>query len=212
MFADIPPAVSGKVLSPIGAQAPSPWPSPTDYFNFLTGRYRVHMTAVIFDIETTGLSPLHGHRIIEIGAVLVERGEIVAEFASLIDAGRPVPRQAQRVHGITEEMLRGQPRAEEVLRDFRRFVGQSRLVAHNAPFDLGFLRSELARLGFGLANRCHCTLQLSRQAFPALPNHRLETVARHLFGRLDEQERLHRALADARLTARVWMALNGNYS
>jgi DNA polymerase-3 subunit epsilon len=162
---------------------------------------------VVVDLETTGFSPARD-RVIEIGAVAVEGGGIVEEFHSLIDPGRTVPGQAQRVHGITDEMLRGQPLPDEILPDFHRFIGQSRLVAHNAPFDLGFLRGEFARLGFGLANRYHCTLQLSRRALPSLPNHRLETVARHLFGRLDDKERLHRALADARLTARVWMALN----
>ena len=166
---------------------------------------------VVVDVETTGLSAQRGHRIIEVGAVLLERGEIAAEFGSFIDPGRPVSPQAQQVHGISDEMLRGQPPLEEVMQDFRGFIGGYALVAHNAPFDLGFLRTEFARLGFGLVNRCHCTLQLSRRALPSLPNHRLETVARHLFGGLPADGQLHRALADARLTARVWLALNGEH-
>ena len=167
---------------------------------------------VVLDVETTGLSPGRD-RVIEIGAVAGEAGHIIDEFHSLIDPGRPTPWPAQRVNGITDAMLRGQPLPREVLPDFHRFLGQSALVAHNAPFDLGFLRSEFAGLGFGLANRYHCTLQLCRRAFPSLPNHRLETVARHLFGRqfmagAIHELPLHRALADARLTARVWLALN----
>lgn len=162
---------------------------------------------VVLDVETTGLSPGRD-RVIEIGAVTGEGARIVDEFHSLIDPGRPVSWQAQRVHGISDGMLRGQPLAHEVLPEFFRFLGKSVLIAHNASFDLGFLRQEFARLGFGLGNRHHCTLQLSRRMLPFLPNHRLETVARHLFGTLDTQVRLHRALADARLTARVWVALN----
>jgi DNA polymerase-3 subunit epsilon len=167
---------------------------------------------VVLDVETTGLSPGRD-RVIEIGAVAGEGERITGEFHSLIDPARPVPWPAQRVHGITDAMLRGQPLPHEVLPDFYRFLGQGALVAHNAPFDLGFLRSEFARLGLGLANRYHCTLQLCRKAFPSLPNHRLETVVRHLFGRqfmvgAIHELPLHRALADARLTARVWVALN----
>lgn len=166
---------------------------------------------VVVDVETTGLSAGRD-RVIEIGAVAGMGDRIVAEFHRLVDPGRPVSWQAQQVHGITDAMLRGQPTARQVLPEFHRFLGQSSLVAHNARFDLAFLRHELGRLGLGLANRYHCTLQLSRRALPALPNHRLETVARHLFGKLDEQERLHRALADARLTARVWLALRAGGS
>ncbi len=162
---------------------------------------------VVVDVETTGFSPGRD-RIIEIGAVAGEGRRITDEFHTLIDPGRPVPRQAQRVHRITDAMLRGEPCAGEVLPDFHRFIGQSPLVAHNAQFDMAFLRHEFGRLGFGLPNPSHCTLRLSRSALPTLPNHRLETVARHLFGSLEEGERLHRALADARLTARVWLALN----
>lgn len=96
---------------------------------------------VVLDVETTGLSAGRD-RVIEIGAVAGEGERITGEFHSLVDPGRPVPRPAQRVHGITDAMLRGQPRAEEVLPDFHHFLGHSALVAHNAPFDLGFLRSE----------------------------------------------------------------------
>lgn len=162
---------------------------------------------VVVDVETTGFSPGRD-RIIEIGAVAGEGQRITDEFQTLIDPGRPVPKQAQRVHRISDAMLRGEPCAGEVLPDFHRFIGASVLVAHNAQFDVAFLRHEFGRLGLGLPNPSHCTLRLSRSALPTLPNHRLETVARHLFGPLDKDMHLHRALADARLTARVWMALN----
>lgn len=170
------------------------------------------MTAVVFDIETTGLSPLRGHRIIEIGAVRLEEGEIVEEFTSLIDAGRPVSRGALRVHGICDEMLQGQPAADDVLARFRRFIGRRTLVAHNAAFDSGFLRADFGRLGYNLSNRIECTLRLNRRCLPHLSNHSLETVYRHLGGAMDASIRRHRALDDARMAARVWVALNGNFS
>lgn len=165
---------------------------------------------VVVDVETTGLSPHRGDRVIEIGAVAIVEGKIVGEFHSLVNAGRRIPSFVQRVHGITDDMLVGQPRPDEVMPRFREFITNAVLVAHNARFDTGFLRHEFGRLGLLLVNRTVCTLQMSRRRFPHLPNHRLETVARHLFGGLPEDGLLHRALADARLTARVWMEMRRN--
>jgi len=163
---------------------------------------------VVVDIETTGLSPNYD-RIIEVGAVAVEGGEITDEFHSLVDPGRPIPWHAQKVHGITDEMLMGQPRPEKILPQVHDFFGRSALVAHNARFDLAFLQREFSRLGLELGARSHCTLQLARQMLPRLPNHRLETVAKHLLGKeLIEGRQLHRALNDARVTAQVWLMLN----
>jgi DNA polymerase-3 subunit epsilon len=162
---------------------------------------------IVFDLETTGLSPARGDRVIEIGAVTVENGEITSEFSSLIQATRTIPWQATRVHGVTNKMLAGQPLPEEVFPCLRDFLAEGMLVAHNAPFDISFLRHEFDRLGYGLSNRHVCTLELARRRLPQLPNHRLETVYRHLFGSLPGGTQTHRALDDARLTARVWIAL-----
>src|SRR5512137_2642794 len=104
---------------------------------------------IVFDLETTGLSPRKGHRVIEIGAVALENGEIVEEFATLIDAGVTIPATVQAIHGITDEMLDGQPPPEEVFPSFSHFIGESVLVAHNAAFDIRFLRHEFARLKMG---------------------------------------------------------------
>ena len=112
---------------------------------------------VVFDTETTGLSPLQGHRIIEIGAVLLQGNDIMDEFHSLIDAGVPIDPRAQAVHGITRKMLHGHPRSAEVFADFRDFIGHALLVAHNAPFDTRFLRAEFDQLGFNLPNRIGCS-------------------------------------------------------
>lgn len=168
------------------------------------------MRHVAIDVETTGLSPARGDRVIEVGAVAIEGGEIVGEFVSLVAAGRPIPHHVSRIHGITDEMLRGQPRPEEVYPPLRAFIGGGTLVAHNARFDLAFLRHEFGRLGLGLDNRAVCTLVMARRRLSHLADHRLETVARHLLGSLPGAGRLHRALDDARLTARVWAAMTGS--
>ncbi len=164
---------------------------------------------VVIDVETTGLSPGYGDRVIEIGAVAVDNGEIVAEFGSLVRVAKNIPRHVSRVHGITTDMLADQPLPDEVYPALRAFVGASVLVAHNARFDLAFLRHEFGRLGLRLDNRSVCTLELARRKLPRLPDHRLETVYRHLFGALPDGIRCHRALDDARLTAQVWGKLGG---
>jgi DNA polymerase-3 subunit epsilon len=162
---------------------------------------------IALDVETTGLSSGRGDRVIEIGAVVVEGGVLVDEFTSLIRTGHPIHWAAQKVHGISDAMLRNSPVPGVVWPEFARFIGSSPLLAHNARFDLPFLQHEFSRLGLSLPNPHHCTLELSRRRLPHLPNHRLETVARHLLGELPEDCRLHRALADARLAAQVWLVM-----
>ena len=164
---------------------------------------------VVVDLETTGLSPRQGHRVIEIGAVAVENGAVVEDFTSLIDAGVSVPPVVQAIHGITDEMLAGQPKPEEVLPLFSAFIANSVLVAHNAAFDVRFLRHEFARLKMGLPNRHVCTLEMSRLRFPRLPDRTLETVYLHLFHDAAFIRQNHRALDDARMTARIWLRLTG---
>lgn len=163
---------------------------------------------IVVDVETTGLSSQRGGRVIEVGAVALQGDVIVAEFGTLIDTGAAISYGAYRVHGISEEMLAGQPEPAEVWRAFRELVGSAPLVAHNAPFDSAFVRCELSRLGLGLPNPWHCTVRLARSKLPHLPNHRLETVYRHLFGSIPHGTARHRALDDARLTARVWSRLS----
>jgi DNA polymerase-3 subunit epsilon len=165
------------------------------------------MRKVIVDVETTGMSVKGGGRVIEIGAVAVENGTIVDELGSLIDTGAAISYFAYRVHGISEEMLAGQPEPEEVWSAFREFVGNAELIAHNSPFDSAFVRHELALIGHGLTNQWHCTVRLARKRLPHLPNHKLDTVYRHLFGEIPSSMQRHRALDDARLTARIWVEL-----
>ncbi|MDY0191314.1 MAG: 3'-5' exonuclease [Desulfuromonas sp.] len=168
------------------------------------------MDAVVFDTETTGLSPRQGHRIIEIGAVKVVDAQIVAQFSSLIDSGAPMPAAAQAVHGISAAMLRGQPAAKQVFTEFRDFIGDHPLVAHNAVFDMRFLRAEFDQLGCPLPNPSYCTLKLMRKKYPRLNSYKLEAVSRYLFGALDSSIQCHRALDDAMLAARIWLHIVGD--
>ncbi len=162
---------------------------------------------VIVDVETTGWSVRTGGRVIEIGAVAVEGELIVGELSTLINTGTPIHWGAQKVHGISSFMLRGKPTPEDAWPSFLDFFADSPLVAHNSPFDSGFIRHELSLLGLHLPNHWHCTVRLARKCLPHLPNHKLETVARHLLGEIPTECRLHRALDDARITAKIWMEL-----
>ena len=106
-------------------------------------------------------------------------------------------------------MLIGQPTPEQVIPLFNEFIRVSVLVAHNAPFDLSFLRSEFDRLRMRLPHRHICTLEMSRIRFPRLRDHKLETVYRHLFGDTTGSGRRHRALDDASMTAMIWLKMEG---
>ncbi len=162
---------------------------------------------VVFDLETTGLSPLRGARVIEIGAVKIEDGEITDKFQSLVNPRITIPAFLSGINGITDAMLEDQPKSEEIFPQFQKFINSAILVAHNAKFDMSFLRAELAHLELDLMNRYQCTLQMSRQRFPELSNYRLETVANYVLGTIPENLTLHRALGDAQLTALVWLEM-----
>ena len=164
---------------------------------------------VVVDLETTGLWPRQGHRVIEIGAVAIEAGRVVGEFTTLIDAGVPVPPVVQAIHGITDEMLAGQPPPEQAFTRFASFITASVLIAHNAPFDIRFLRHEFARLGMALPHHYLCTLEMSRRRLPRLADHTLETVYQHLCPDAAFLRQNHRALDDARMTAQIWLKLEG---
>jgi DNA polymerase-3 subunit epsilon len=138
-------------------------------------------------------------------------GLIADEMNTLIFTGAPISYGAYRVHGISEAMLSGQPPADEAWIRFHVFAGDAPLVAHNAPFDRSFVRHELGLIRLELPNIWHCTVRLARQKLPHLPNHKLDSVYRHLFGTLPASMQRHRALDDARLTARIWVKLREDY-
>lgn len=162
---------------------------------------------IVLDVETTGLSPARGDRVIEIGAVAMVDGEVASEFGTLIHIKKKIHWRAQRIHGITDAMLLGNPPSEEVFSYLHRFISGSAIIAHNAQFDIGFLKHEFRCIGIPFNPEYHCTLEMSRRLFPKLTNHKLETVYKHLCGELPHNMHRHRALDDARLTARVWMEM-----
>ncbi len=167
----------------------------------------MHYDFVVIDVETTGLYPGRGARVIEVGAVGLSDMEIKGEYASLINAGRKVPADITKINGITTEMLAGMPGPGTVWPSFMDFIGGSTLVAHNASFDMSFIRHELSRLGLRISNKTICSLEFGKKIIPGLPNYKLETLAKYLLGGLPQGMTLHRALPDARLLAMVWVEM-----
>ncbi|MBK9142180.1 MAG: WYL domain-containing protein [Candidatus Melainabacteria bacterium] len=154
------------------------------------------LTFVAFDVETTGLSPV-AQRLVEISGVKFGpgSGEEPAIFSRLINPECPIPREVQRIHGITDEMVREEPTFREVIPEFIEFVGDCILMAHNAPFDVEFVRVSLARLGMPFPkNKVVDTLVMSRELLPDAPRHQLKTVVELLGLPAGDY---HRALADS---------------
>ncbi len=162
--------------------------------------------SVVFDVETTGLSTRLGDRVIEIGAVAIEGKKVVDEFHSLIHTTQPINPFAYAVHGISEQMLEGQPSANKVIPRFHKFIQNSVLVAHNASFDVRFIQHEFDKQKLKLNNICFCTLKLGRSIYPDLESHDLLTLYRQFY--IKPPGRLHRALEDARATAKIWIKMS----
>lgn len=159
---------------------------------------------VVFDTETTGLSPARGDEIIAIGAVRLVNGRVLQDeyFEQLVKPRRTIPQSATRFHGIRNEDVARAPEINPVLRQFQRFAGdESVLVAHNAAFDMGFLRRAEARAGVTFPQPVLDTLLLSVYLHDHSPDHTLEGVAERLGV---EVQKRHSALADARVTADVF--------
>lgn len=160
---------------------------------------------IALDTETTGISHRSGHRIIEIGAVeLIANKMTGRQFHTYLQPQRRVDPGALRVHGITDAMLVGKPLFAEKAMELLDFISGAEVVAHNAPFDVGFLDNELRLSGFsgGLARHCRvtCSLRLARERWPGLPN-KLDDLLSRL--RIPADRDVHGALKDARLLAHV---------
>ncbi|MGM9587653.1 MAG: exonuclease domain-containing protein, partial [Candidatus Limivicinus sp.] len=134
---------------------------------------------VAFDLETTGLSS-RSDRIIEIGAVILKNGEEIDRFQTFVDPERPLEKKIVELTGITDEMLKGAPKIEEVLPKFLDFIGDRVLVAHNSDFDTGFIRSECNRLGYDYHYTAADTLILSQNLLPQLNKFKLNIVSNAL--------------------------------
>ena len=165
---------------------------------------------VVLDTETTGLDPLLGDRVLEVAAVeivnLVPTGRV---FHRLIDPERDIPPESTRVHGFTAEMLRGKPRFAEIAAELLEFLGDSPIVAHNAPFDFGFLNAEFARMGLPALDpaRMIDSLEIAKKRFPGLPNN-LDALCRR-FGIDNSMRTSHNAVLDTQLLAQVYLELMG---
>jgi DNA polymerase-3 subunit epsilon len=136
-----------------------------------------------------------------VAIVLLQGGQVVDRYQSLMNAGVRVNSFITQLTGITNEMLQAAPAAEQVMREAARFVGDLPMVAHNAAFDKKFWQAELARCGQDGSHAFACTLLLSRRLYPQAPNHKLGTLA--ALHHLPSSGRAHRALADAEMAAHL---------
>lgn len=158
---------------------------------------------VVFDLETTGLN-YKEDEIVEIGAVRVENGEITEEFSTLVQPKFAIPAEASAVNHITNDMLEGKPMIYEVLPSFLTFVGDDVLVAHNIKFDYRFLAQACMVSKFRVPEMLFDTMALARY-YPDAENKKLTTLV-ECAG--IECENAHRALSDARMTAKLIVATN----
>lgn len=168
------------------------------------------MREIVLDTETTGLDPQTGDRIVEIGAVeLVNHLPTRRTFHRYLDPQRHVPQEAFAVHGLSTEFLAGKPRFADVAAELVEFLGDARLVIHNAAFDMAFLNAELGRAGqapLPLA-RAVDTLGLAKRRFPGAQN-TLDALCRR-FGIDNSGREKHGALLDSELLAEVYLELIG---
>ncbi|MES2583356.1 MAG: 3'-5' exonuclease [Pseudomonadota bacterium] len=153
----------------------------------------------VIDFETTGLSPAMGDRATEIAIVMLEGGEVVDRFQSLMNAGIRISPFIESFTGISNAMVEAAPPAAEVMAAASLFVGDAPMVAHNASFDRRYWAAELARLDLPAPQPFACTVLLSRRLYPEVRSHSLGAMA--AFHRLPSAGRAHRALADAEVAA-----------
>lgn len=168
------------------------------------------MRQIVLDTETTGLYPDRGDRIVEIAAIeLCDRVVTERRFHRYINPERDVPEEAARVHGLTWERLQDEPLFADIAPSLLEFIRGAEIIAHNAPFDVGFINSEFARLGLGKVTD-HCpsvidTLKLAKELHPGKKNN-LDALCDRYF--VDNSHRtLHGALLDTELLGEVYLAM-----
>ena len=168
------------------------------------------MKRIALDIETTGLDPNQGHKIVEIGCVELENNYPTGNYLQqYINPDRKMPEEALRIHGLTEEFLSDKPIFSSVADKFLDFIKNSELVIHNAKFDLGFLNHELdlAHKKTLIEFKIIDTLALARKIFPGASNN-LDALCRRYNIDLSKRGK-HGALLDAELLAEVFLEMNG---
>ncbi len=162
-------------------------------------------TVVVLDFETTGLSPNMGDRAIEIGAVKLVDGVVVDTFQALMNPGFRVSSFIESYTGITNNMLRTAPNCETVMAEFADFISGFNLVAHNASFDKRFLDAELEFAGAGYHGQFACSMLIARRLIQDAPTHKLGDLVR--YKQIENDGVFHRALADAEMTAKLWLLM-----
>lgn len=160
---------------------------------------------IIIDFETTGLSPKCGDRVIEIGAVAIEEGRIVDRYQSLVNPGFRISSFIEEYTGITNSMVSNAPSPERVFHEFADFLGGFPLVAHNASFDRRFLLHEMSLIRREIFQGIACSMLVARRVYPELKSHKLESLVQSQS--LPSEGVHHRALADAEMTAHLWMRM-----
>ena len=172
----------------------------------LESRPLTELTYTVFDMETTGLNPSEGDEIISIGAIRIVNCRLLREerYEQLVDPMRSIPRTSVQIHGIHPEMLIGQPTIDKVLPEFRQFVEDTILVAHNAAFDMRFLQMKEAQTDVQFINPVLDTLLLSAVVHPAHENHDLEAIAQRLGVRIIGR---HTATGDAVATGELFLKM-----
>ena len=178
----------------------------TEESRALDDRLLTELTFTVFDTETTGLQPSAGDEIIQIGATRIVNGRLLRSetFEQLVDPRRPLVRESVQIHGITEDILRGQPTIDKVLPFFHGFCEETVLVGHNAAFDMRFLQMKEKATGVQFRQPVLDTLLLSAVIHPNQESHQLEAIAErlgvHVIGR-------HTALGDAIVTGEVFLKM-----
>lgn len=168
------------------------------------------MRQIVLDTETTGLDPLTGDRVIEVAAVelfnLLPTGEA---FHTVIDPERDIPAEASRIHGFTNGDVAGKPKFADIAEGLLAFLGDADIIAHNAPFDFGFLDAELFRCQRPALNRARMidSLAIAKTRYPGMPNN-LDALCRRL-GVDNSMRGNHNAILDCRLLAQVYLEMMG---
>ncbi len=168
------------------------------------------MREIVLDTESTGLDPLKGHRIAEIGCVeLFNHMPTGKTFHVYLNPERDMPSEAAMIHGLTDDFLADKPLFSQIVDDFLTFIGDTVLVIHNASFDMGFINAELTRCGFPRLplDRAIDTVAMARKKFPGAPAS-LDALCKRFNIDLSTRK-LHGALLDAQLLAEVYLELRG---
>jgi DNA polymerase-3 subunit epsilon len=166
------------------------------------------MRLVALDVETTGLDPGSGHRVVEIGCVEIIDGRITNQFYHQhINPKRDIPKEVTRIHGITNEMVANQPEFHAIVKDLLEFIGDDRLIIHNAGFDMRFINHHLRELKIKELemSRVIDTVLIAKRKFPGSPAN-LDALCKRY--NIDLRGRkLHGALIDSKLLARIYIEM-----